>query len=774
MPSQDAAGTLVATLGIQFQLAGSLLCLALGLLLGRGTGNRPWITWWAWSFGAMSLALGALLLRYTFLPVLPLDELNDDHARYVALLYAVYAGGKLLYLFCLLAGTWLFVRREPLPRIGVGTGLAFIVGVALLLILAPSDLNPLVAWQAGITVPVFLICGGLLAGLPRERRSRGSRLLALVCFLVASLWLLYTPAFLEAGPANAPGKLTFLRWLAGHNSYFDVLCEFVLGFGMILAVLDDVFHEAEEARTSRLRDVAASEARLSQIIRAASEGIILLDADRRIVHCNPAALETLGASGHDLTGESFDRFLTTGGPEDLWTAAAERAERAESTPAGGYELCGRRADGTEFPLEISLRAVGSGSLEGYVLILRDRTQRVRAEQERERLQSQVAQAARLETIGRMVSGVAHELNNPLTAILAFGQDMLGQARNAADREALDTIVQQSQRCRMIVQDLLTFARSKRDDRQPVDPAELIHQVLPALQRQADSLGVRLVVSVADRLPSLDANPAAMEQVLTNLTVNAFQAVGKEGTVTVTVTARVQVDRLAFIVEDDGPGLAEEVLPQLFEPFFTTKATGKGTGLGLSVSHAIVEQHGGTLHAENRTGPGERGARFTVLLPFVDRRAVSRSPVGELRRGDSGLRPVPAGAGWRVLVIDDEAPIRTAIRRYLKRRGWLVEEAKDGEEALAILGLGGDPAASRSGSYDAIITDLKMPGITGMEIYDRLAAVDPEGLEKLVLITGDTASSEVTEFVARLRQPLVQKPFDMRALADLLDRTAPAA
>ena len=126
------------------------------------------------------------------------------------------------------------------------------------------------------------------------------------------------------------------------------------------------------------------------------------------------------------------------------------------------------------------------------------------------------------------------------------------------------------------------------------------------------------------------------------------------------------------------------------------------------------------------------------------------------------------------MIDDEAPIRIAIRRYLERRGWQVEEAKDGAEALALLGLSGDSPRLRSGSYDAIITDLKMPGVTGIELHDRLAAVDPEGLEKLVLITGDTASSDVADFVARLRQPLVQKPFDMRALADLLDRTAPAA
>jgi len=759
---------MVASLGIQFQLVASLLCLALGLLLGRGAGGRPWIRWWAWSFGAVALALAALWLRYLFLPVRPLEELSSDQAQWVALLYAVYAGGKLLFLFSLLAGTWLFVRREPLPRVGVGSGLAFIAGVGVLFLLAPSDLNPLVAWQAGITVPVFLACGGLLAGMSPERRTRGSRVLAGVCFLTALLWLLYTPAFLEAGPDNQPGRLTLLRWVAGYNSYFDMLFEFLLGFGMILAVLDDVFHEAEEARISRLRDVAASEARLSQIIRAASEGIILLDGGRRIVHANPAALATLGATERDLLGERFDRFVTADGAGDLWTVATDRAEGTLSTPGAGYELCGHRVDGSEFPLEISLRAVGSGAEEGYVLILRDRTQRVRAEQERERLQSEVAQHARLETIGRMVSGVAHELNNPLTAILAFGQDLLSQARTPADAEALNTIVQQSQRCRLIVQDLLTFARSKRDDRQPIDPGELIWRVQPALQRQAESQGVRLEVSIAEDLPGLEVNPSALEQVLTNLAVNAFQAVGAGGEVI--ISARLQNERLALIVEDNGPGLPDDVFPRLFEPFFTTKATGKGTGLGLSVSHAIVEQHGGTLRAENRSGPGVRGARFTVLLPFLDRRAIPRAAASELPRAVA-VR-APQSAERTVLVIDDEAPIRIAIRRYLERRGWRVEEASDGLEALEMLGLTGT-ATSRTDRYDAIITDLKMPGITGIELHDRLAASDPAGLMKLVLITGDTASSEVADFVARLRQPLVQKPFDMRALADLLDRSAPA-
>jgi CheY-like chemotaxis protein len=186
----------------------------------------------------------------------------------------------------------------------------------------------------------------------------------------------------------------------------------------------------------------------------------------------------------------------------------------------------------------------------------------------------------------------------------------------------------------------------------------------------------------------------------------------------------------------------------------------------------VEQHGGTLTAENRN-PGERGARFIARLPYLDRRAAART-IPELPRSE--VSPQSAGAVHavrRVLVVDDEGPIRVAIRRFLERRGWVVEEARDGHEAIELLGL--DPGGRfRADVYDAIITDLKMPGLTGIEIHDRLAAASPESAAKLVLITGDTASPEVAQFVSRLRQPLIQKPFDMRALADLLDRIVPAA
>lgn len=769
MTPDQASNAVVSWIGIVLQLAGSLLCLGLGLILRRNQGERRWMTCWVASFAAMSLAIAALMARYYLLPLLPIGSLPVSQTQLVAVLYAVYFSAKLGFLFFLLTGTWLFVTRRPLPRPAMVAGAATIVlaGVAVLLI--PTDLDPLMGVQAAFAIPVFLACAWMLFRKPVTRRTRGSHLLAVVCLMLAALWLLYVPGFVLV-EGNTPGPVAaFLRGLTFHNSYVDVLFEFLLGFGMIIAVLDDAFLEAGEARAARLQEVAASEARLAQIIHAASEGIVLLDPERRIMHCNPAALEILAANASDVLGQSFDLFLPAGDSTDLWSDSVLGAHPAAGTPRSRRDLRGRRSDGSEFPMEISLRAIGNGTPGGFVLILRDGTERVRSEEARERSQVLHARTARLETIGRMVSGVAHELNNPLTAILAFSQDLLGESRSPADTEALTTIVQQSQRCRAIVQDLLTFARGKREDREPTSPSLLIRRVFPALERQAAALGARLEVVVPDDLPPLDVNPSSIEQVLTNLVVNALQAVGAGGRVV--VGARVESDRLALIVEDDGPGIPAEILPQIFEPFFTTKAPGEGTGLGLSVSHAIVEQHGGTLKAENRAGSQERGARFIARLPFLDRRAAPRG-LPELPRSDLPRAPSAApGRVRRVLVVDDEGPIRVAIRRYLERRGWTVDEARDGREALELLGLA-DGAPLRANAYDAIVTDLRMPGVTGIEIHDRLAAASPADVAKLVLITGDTASPEVAEFVRRLRQPLVQKPFDMRALADLLDRAAP--
>jgi two-component system NtrC family sensor kinase len=751
---------LVAYLGMQLQLASCLLSLGLGLALRRDAGVRPWFSLWVWSFGAVGLAVGALFVRYFVLPIWSLAPVVEAGAVYG--LYAVYLVATVWYFWLLLQGAWRFSRDDRPPswvRVAVFTA----AGVVLLpLALGPSlDLPPLMVPQAAVGVIAFLACAALIHRAPASRAVRASRVLRAIFLALAALWLLYLPAFMGGDGVLEP----LFAPLTTYKAYIDTLFQFFLGFGFLLALLDDASRERLEERTARLREVAASEARLAQIVRSASEGIVLLDGERRVAHLNPAALEILECNAADATGQPFDRFLRVPDRVTLWAGLIATRPAPASPVVSRLELTGVRSGGEAFPLEVSLAPLGEGPAEGYVLILHDMTEGTRLRMEREQMETQLAQAARMETIGRMISGVAHELNNPLAAILAFSQDLSSQARSPEDREALTTIVQQAQRCRAIVQDLVTFARSKREEREPIAPAELVARVRSAFERQAAAQGARLVIELAPNLPLLEANPQALEQVLTNLLGNAFQALGGPGEVTLRV--EVSSARVVFEVEDTGPGIEPRAMARLFEPFFTTKPPGQGTGLGLSVSQSIVEQHDGSIRAASRRD-GAPGARFVVTLPFVDRRTIRRPspPLTELGP------PMPSARPRRVLVVDDEAPIRVAIRRFLERRGWIVDEARDGQEALDLLELDGSGEQARGARYDAVVTDLRMPGVTGIELHDQLAEHAPDVLARLVVISGDTASPEVAEFLLRLHRPLVQKPFDLRTLADLLDEAAP--
>jgi signal transduction histidine kinase len=223
------------------------------------------------------------------------------------------------------------------------------------------------------------------------------------------------------------------------------------------------------------------------------------------------------------------------------------------------------------------------------------------------------QAEKLAALGQLVSGVAHELNNPLSAILLFTEDLLSVERPADDVEALSVIAQQAKRSRGIVRDLLTFVRTSELTRAPVSTRALLDRIARALAPQLAELGASLCVEPPE-VDIVHVDHAAMEQVLTNLVINAAQATGAHGTVTIRVRAEHGVHVLE--VEDDGPGIADDVLPRIFEPFFTTKPAGQGTGLGLSVTLGIVQQHSGTIAAENKcpAKEGGTGARFVVRLP----------------------------------------------------------------------------------------------------------------------------------------------------------------
>ena len=374
----------------------------------------------------------------------------------------------------------------------------------------------------------------------------------------------------------------------------------------------------------------------------------------------------------------------------------------------------------------------------------------------QRAQSQALQHERLSAIGRVASGVAHELNNPLSAVLHLAEDLRADGvRPDHEREALETIADQARRCRIIVRDLLSFARGQERRPERAEASLVVARSRAAAEAMLRKRRTRLEVSVAPDMPGLLTDASGLEQVLANLIVNAIHAAGHDGHVRVEGVSAA--GGWQFMVEDSGPGIPAEVLPRIFEPFFTTKPEGQGTGLGLAVSLGIVQRQGGTLRVE--AGGNGKGARFVVQIPPApasQAKQVVSPPVAAPPESGREARP-------RVLLVDDERSIRLALGRFMRRHGWEVDEAEDGAAALGMLD------ASPAGGYDLVITDLRMPVLSGFEVHDWLSEHRPDLFARLVIATGDVASQPVREFLNRTSRPVLEKPFELSSLAELVVR-----
>lgn len=432
-------------------------------------------------------------------------------------------------------------------------------------------------------------------------------------------------------------------------------------------------------------------------------------------------------------------------PEDI-----DKLEKVAHTLPDEYHKTGewrhRRKDGTVFPVEITSHSVEWKGRPARLVLITDISERRAAEEA-------LRESAKLAAIGQLISGVAHELNNPLSAILLFVETLLQEPRSPSDVEALTMILDQARRSRAIVRDLLASARGGQMRRDCVDLRQLLERTGRALAPQLDALGARLDTVVDENLPSIRGDGSSLTQVVTNLVVNAAQAAGTGGIVRLRGSATD--GKVRIVVEDDGPGIPTEVMPRLFEPFFTTKRQGEGTGLGLAVSRGIIEAHAGTLMAENISG---RGARFVITLAATsDSAAPASAPAGAQS---------PRGDARRVLIIDDEPSIRLALKRYFTRRDWTADEADDGRAGLQRL------LADDVPDYALIVCDLRMPGLSGIDLYDELARHRPELLGRIVFSTGDVASTEARAFIDRVDAPVLQKPFELATLDDLIARYLP--
>jgi signal transduction histidine kinase len=389
-----------------------------------------------------------------------------------------------------------------------------------------------------------------------------------------------------------------------------------------------------------------------------------------------------------------------------------------------------------------------------VLVLgRAERSKVEALRERDRLREQVQRNERARSLATLVGGIAHEINNPLTAILGHVADF--ESLDVAARQRAAAVVrEQIDRCRQIVQRMsMLGAAPTSAGAAEVDVDAIVQAVVRDMQPRAQRFGVVLQSEVPSLMQSWVADPDGVAMVLANLLGNAIEASPRGGRVRLTVEARS--DGARVVVTDQGPGVPVADRSRVFDPFFTTKHA--VPGLGLAVVEAVVRAHGGRITIGDEPGGG---ARFEVVWPWRPMRTgagAGATAVGGTNAGPT-IAAVPSSLAGkrRLLIIDDEPLVRATVARQAVAEGFVVVEADSGARGLELLFAPG-------ADYAAIVCDMRMPGLSGPELHDRLVQQAPQWLGRMLFVTGDLASNESVEFAARSQAPIVTKPFTAREL-----------
>lgn len=512
--------------------------------------------------------------------------------------------------------------------------------------------------------------------------------------------------------------------------------------GGLVLLTSDVTRQVEAAESIR-----RSEARYRAVVDTQTEFVARFTPEGRTTFVNAAYCRHMEMSAEELTSPDYDGFSLIA-PEDQARHAAHLEALTPERPTAAVTFRATLSNGRERWEEWTDTGLFDerGQLVEIQAVGRDVTERRRAEEamregraELERQRASIHQNEKLAALGSLLAGVAHEMNNPLSIVVGYSQMLTELAPDESTRRRASEINVAAERCARIVKSFLAMARSKPVERRPADLDAIVDSVLELAGYGLRRAGVAVARSRAEGDAKVFVDEDQIHQAVMNLVLNAQQALEGVAAPTLTIATEIRGGRVALTVADNGCGMDETVRARAFEPFFTTKPQGVGTGVGLSIFHGVVTAHDGTV--ELTSAPGA-GTRFLIAFPA---HAGAAAAAG-------GAAPAVGALSGRLLVVDDEPMIAALIRSAFARDAVEVVTETSGRAALERLA---------SEPFDALLTDLRMPGMTGGELMAAAARLRPALAGRMVAMTGDALGAELSRGVERA--VVLEKPLDLAAV-----------
>ncbi|MDD5288130.1 MAG: response regulator [Dehalococcoidales bacterium] len=474
---------------------------------------------------------------------------------------------------------------------------------------------------------------------------------------------------------------------------------------------------------------------------ALDEVMLIINRDYSIERMNLTGLALFNQQGDALSGKKCYEVIRgkTQCCVDCPMKLALRRKKPHSVERYDESL------GSYFSVKAAPILDGKHRVIKCAYVIRDITKEIKASEKEKALQQELNLTSRLASIGEVAAGIAHEINNPLTGVIGFAQMLADMEIPEQMREAVDVILDGARRTAGIVQKLLTFARHNKTVKEYVDINAVLKSTVDIRAYEMKNSNIEIITRLDADLPKTMANFGQIQQVFLNIIINAEQAIAMAHTQgKLTVTTEKVNDKIRASITDNGVGIPRENVNKLFDPFFTTKGDNGGTGLGLSISYGIIKEHNGKIKVKSQPG---KGATFIIEMPIV-------APSGNQVKETS--KPVTKSietsvADKKIIVIDDEPNICRVLYRLLSSAGYQVETISDAQSALNKL---------KEASYDLILLDIKMPGMNGIEFYERMQKIDPMLSQKVICITGDIISLQNKVFMEKTKLPCVTKPFSV--------------